>query len=363
MKVKLMRVLFVGVEECGAVSKILLNALKMVKDKSIEFCTFGIGDSKRIHNNNLTCIFDNSFSFSAKLSRKIRKIFGRDYYLVSWKNVEKRLDIIGEEFAPDIVVAASGSFCYMKAAFEYSKRKKKPLVLMFFDPFQNNALIKNKEKAIRECLVWCNYASKVLYDKDGEIPAGGIRKDKLVPFYIPIFEDVAKTKPNKSIIYGGMFYKTFRKPDSLINLINKTNEDVIFEIYTESYFGNIIKEQTAGKARIHNLMPESDFSEICNECLAIIALGNGKEKNTIPSKLLDAIGHKKPILGLNFNSEPEYLKKYPFFFNCDKDDGIKKILLLDYNLLKTYNIFYNFPERKPSIFINLLFDVLRGINQ
>ncbi len=354
-----MRILVVGIEEYGAVSKILSKTLSMIDDNSFEFICFGRGKKNKTVLNNMTFITKNPHSFSTKVVRKIYKIFNKDYYLLSWRNYYRQIKRICKKFDPDVIVAASGFFFYMKAAYEFAKRNNKRLILMFFDPFKNNSLIKNKTKAIDEASKWCSYADSVLYDCDGDIPISSINENKFIPFFIPIFESKNSKMLNNSIVYGGMFYSEFREPDALINLINNTNDNVIFDIYTERYYANIIKEKTFNKAKTHPLLGEHEFDMICDNCLAIVAIGNGKLSNTIPSKLLEAIGHKKPILGMNFCSKPKYLEKYPFFYDCNKTNCIKEIMSINNNLLKSYDIFYNFPERDPSLLTNLLVKIFK----
>lgn len=359
------KILFVGIEKSGAVSKILSNIIDIGFD-DFEVSSFGFYDkTEHLLSNNKNKYFYKipffPFQFLIKVRRRIYKKIHKDYYLLSWKIAFKQLKKIYKKINPDVIVAASGHFCYMKAAYELAKRVNCKLVLMFFDPYQNNSLIINRKKAIKEASRWCDYADCIFYDLDGEIPIQNVDKGKLIPFYIPIFTSRDDYESNNSIVYGGMFYSNFRSPDSLIAMINECKElNVSFDIYTEDYYAKEISKKTNNFAHTHKLLPEDGFHIICDKCFAIVAIGNGKMNHTIPSKLLEAIGHKKPIIGINFIDLPPYLTKYPYFYIYHGPETILKICSLDGKLLKEYDIFYNYPERNPAILISKLIKVING---
>jgi len=361
-----MKVLFVGVTDRGAVSKIMKESLRILKNDvpNIELFCFGLGKNKKE-----ACEFATFYTRAirpfpnlllCKIKNKILHLANFRTSLLYWKEVYKLLNTIISDIEPDIIVACSGPFFYMKAAYEAAKKNNKKLVLMFFDPFRDNPSIGNNKHLTVECDKWCSYASKILYDSDTTTPLEKMDDKKTESFLIPIFEKNYDCEQTNRIVYGGSFYKGFRSTDILCDFIKK-NRNQQFEIFTDSGNAKRIKKMSLNNAIINEYTSSEKFEKACQKAKAIIVLGNKDMKATIPSKMLEAISLKKPIVGLNFSKKLYYINKYPFYFdagnNADVLSAINKISFKEQNCFDVYSIF---PERAPKDFTNKL---LKSITQ
>lgn len=363
-----MKVLIIGIENDGAVSKIIKETLALFpKDKKYEFFCCGLGEGQKKIENNIsfqTIKLPRLNDLFVKARRKILLFLKKDYYLVYWKSIYKKTSKIVKEIAPDIIVSVSGPFSYMKAGFELAKNNNLPLFLIFFDPFKDNYNIVNKQKAIEEAKKWCDYATEIFYDADTKVPVNGIEK-KLTSFLIPIFESNESNKRNNEIIYGGSFYKGFREPSVLANFINAQKEtNVEYKVFTDKKDSLIIQRMLINKnVSFFEPIDEVSFNKICNKALGIIVIGNANQNATIPSKVLEAIGHKKPIIGINFGKKLYYIDKYPFFFDGNDENAVNRIINIDTKALSEYDIFHNFPERRPLLFVDKLIKAFDSVGE
>ena len=355
-------VLFVGVDESGAVSRIMKETLKRLHLDDAQLFTFGLGtENKIVQEEGIVSyykripIFPHRIIF--KLQREMLSLIGRNNHLVSWRLIYKNLEKLCDRIKPDIIIAMSGLFYYMKAAFECSKKRNIKLSLVFFDPYETNALIHDKVSAIKEANLWCEYARTIIFDKDGEKPLSNTFDNKMSSFLIPIFEKETVSN-NNSIIYGGFFYKGFRSSQTLLTFLNTVQDNSVhFDLYINRNDKKAIKRHVPKNTSIHSLQPVEKYEEICKQCLAIIVIGNGHQHNVKPSKFLEAIGHKKPIILINFPDDIGHFSKYPFSYKSDRD-VVAKIKHLNREKLLKYNIYSDFPERNPDLFIEKIISLI-----
>lgn len=359
------KIAIIGVSDNGAVSKIVRALIKCYtfKNEKSHFFTFGYANSNNClsHDNVDEYLFKNPFkyTFFYRLTNKIFNKIGFDTYLLSWRFLYKKINKIFEKIKPDIIICTSGQFFYMKVGYKLSKKYSTPVDFMFFDPFIANPKIKNKDKAQRELNKWCLLAHSILYDYDGVIgnQFTGF-ENKLHGFYIPIFESSQQIKRNYSIVYGGSFYGSFRSKElitSFLSSASKRDSRVKFDIYTDSSFPVFDDYRIS----IHKMISPDEYENIISKCLAVIVVGNGDYFGSIPSKILEAISFKKPIIALNFVEKPYYVKKYPYFFIENENNCIEKIINISESELLNFDIYSSFPERNPNILVELFEKILK----
>ena len=356
-----MKVLVTGVGDSGAVSRIVRQALHYRTFNNLEIVCLAIGDKNKeetIDNVKYITKRVNPFlSLFLKIKRKIFKAFKKNTFHIFWKNAFKQVLVVCNSFQPDLIIAASGHFYYMKASYEVAKRKGLKLELAFFDPFNGNALIPEIKKANQEASKWCAYASRILYDADGDIPLKTLDKNKVFPFLIPIFVSNESTK-GEDLIYGGYFYEQFRPVSVLTDYINTFVDNAQrVNVYSDKKSCSLLMRdvEKTKSITVHPMMSANCFDSICNNCLAIIVIGNANQYNTRPSKILEAIGHRKPIIILNFGQNLDYVKKYPFLFDANNEKSIESIKSVDQTTLMSYDVYSDFPDRHPNEFLNILF--------
>ena len=347
-----------------AVNSIVRNILSFLckKEKDINVFAFGYGKEDAVIRASHNCVFyeiKNPFATSRinkyRIKRRINSLFRNDGCFVDLNYFLSRVRYYLSNIVVDCVISSSGIFMYTEAAYCFSIEKKAKLILLYFDPYTNNISTINKHK--RELIErkWIERAEKVYYDADGEKPPFLDFKHKYIPFLIPIFpKDIHKAENNKkTIAYGGSFYKEFRSTSCLFAFLakNSSRKDVTFKIYS-----NIKKPDYCYDNVVFNeVVSKDEFERVCNSSFALIVIGNGNYSKTIPSKILEAISYKKPIIGLNFNSGGEtLLNRYPLYFDGESNDVIDKVinakLNFDIDLLKIY------PERDPCILIDSLIE-------
>ena len=114
-------------------------------------------------------------------------------------------------------------------------------------------------------------------------------------------------------------------------------------------------------ATVNEYTSSEEFEHACLKSKAIIVIGNKDMTATIPSKMLEAIGLKKPIIGLNFSNALYYINKYPFYFDADNNsDVLLRIEQIDCRDMNLFNIYRTFPERNPKQFVKLLVDSIKA---
>lgn len=351
-----MNVLFLGFTNgAGATNSIMYKTMEFFPlDAKKSFYTMAYdSENKAEEHNGITYLsikdpFSGYRRFLIRMGRKIRSLLHMDYSLCSWRYLFRKARSVVRKNNIDVVVGVSGSSFYMKAAFEVARKTHKKLVLLYFDPYTRNVFSRNPKKRLKEEKKWLKLASSVLYDQDGREPpvkCSGPNE----PFLIPIFCNALgnKTPISNTVVYGGTFYPGIRDSKILVDYMNAHASDgVKFEIYTNSPEIN----RKEGLVEVFPLMPSALFTKECEKALAVIAIGNGNNHKLIPSKLLEIIGLRKPIIGLNFPEDTSYFRRYPYYFEGRDSSALYKIKQLSLKDLDHYDPLRDFPERDPRIF-------------
>lgn len=344
-----------------AVSNILLKLSKLIVEKEdVEVVLFGYGESETSQriNAKLSIVSIKNPFFSNQITcyrikRKLNHLFGKDDLCLSWTKLYRKANKIFEKEKFDYVIGASGPFCYMNAAFNFSKQKNIKFGMIYFDPFTNNISAKNKKERLRIEQKWYNHASFVFEEKNAsKMPFKDSKKTSII-YDIPLFVRETSNKKGREIVYGGAFYDKFRSEQLLSEFLNQSNAvSEHFKIFSnkKDIFKNF-KNVTSS-----DLVDNAVFEQECFNSKAIIVIGNGKESKTYPSKLIDAISFKKPIIGINLNDD---FIKYPYYFSSNDEKLFEKINLIDINELNNVDLYKLFPNRNPSILVNNILGCLR----
>lgn len=354
-----------GGESTLAVSNILSNLSKeIIKEQDVEIVLFGYGDkkdNKKISEKlNVISIKDPFRKGSLSRYRFIRKthaIFKKDSLCLSWKKLYKKSLSIFKNDHFDCIIGASGYFMYMEAAYRFARKTNSKFGSLYFDPFTNNVGLVNSKKRKKIEQRWYDYASFILYESQNrklEIED----KKKIIHFYsIPIFEHNSVVNKDGPIVYGGTFYKTLRSPELLIDFLDKDIcKDEKFEIYTNSKYFSITNKNVSVKAPVSG----ESFQKICLDSKALIIIGNQNAESVIPSKVLEAISFKKPIIGICPGSALSILEKYKFFFDSNDPSVFGKINTIIQKDANAFSIYSTYPERNPSILVKLILNLIKN---
>lgn len=354
-----------GGESTLAVSNILLNLSKeMVRIDDLEIILFGYGRKKQSESisDQLRIVsikdpFRKGSLSKYRFVRKIDAILKKDCLCLSWKEIYKRALSIFKDESFDCVIGASGYFMYMEAAYQFAKKTNTKFGALYFDPFVNNvgSTNANKRKTIES--KWYEYASFVLYESHSRKLELSDYKKIVHSYSIPIFEHACSINKNGPIIYGGTFYKNLRNPEVLQNFINKDickNEK--FEIYSNVKKFAFKNNNATAKGYISS----DDFYKACSESKALIVIGNHNAESIVPSKVLEAISFKKPIIGINAGGAFRILEKYKFFFDANDPQIINKINSITQEEVDAFNISSSYPDRNPTILAKLILNLIKN---
>ena len=277
---------------------------------------------------------------------------------IFYKDLIKRIEQITKKQKIDIVIPFSNPYYLNSVANNFYLKKKQPFISYYSDPFLyssynhinfilkpflkklENSILKNSNKII----FTNNSLKKYVFSKHKE---NFLKKGEVIPHFFEkeIFINKEKSiKKSKKIIfsYFGSFYGP-RKPDPLINAVLELNKEVpgfereyFFEFYGSNQLGffdenalkkikipkNIIFKKRVNQNRSRKLMNKKD--------ILISIDGKNIENIYLPSKIIEYLQHKKPILAIsNFNSPSHQLSKVIDITFADIDDiyDIKKKII------------------------------------
>ena len=366
-----MNILVIGtdISNCQAVNSIMNNIIEriVVSNNDVMFYTFGYGpDNKTIsYSHHEINYIKNPFvglsHIFCRIRRKMSRFFHIDSPFISdaylKRNILKSLKQ-RPNLKIDCVIGAAGNFLYINVACKISRILGCRFFTMFFDPFTDNESSLNKRKRLSHELNWLKASEAIYYDEDGiKSNHYDLFSKKLRPFLIPIFEREKSSASNKNnIVYGGNFYRGFRESNIILEFVRKKeNLEYNFDIYSNFNFNN--ESNNFINCTFHPMIDNDQFMSICSNAKAIIVIGNGNLEKTLPSKLLEAISFKKPIIGLNFVEIPTVAKQYPLFFDGRQDGVLKEIDNISVEKINIYDIF---PNRNPNILVDqLLLDLFQ----
>jgi hypothetical protein len=146
--------------------------------------------------------------------------------------------------------------------------------------------------------------------------------NKFIELGIPMLEinddyQVRESSNDCRIVFTGAFSKQYRDPSFMLKLFtllkNKNNWSLHFYGVNirdiDEYFLNELK----GKLFIYDKLPRSEILDVIKDASILINIGNSMS-NQLPSKLLDYIGFRKPIINIYKNEDDicnKYLLNYP----------------------------------------------------
>lgn len=188
---------------------------------------------------------------------------------------------------------------------------------------------------------------------------------KFIDLGIPILnitDDLYSLESNKKceIVYTGVLSKKFRDPWYMLELFSSIKKS---DLWTLHLYG-VNKEELnknqldslQDRLFIHKRLPRKKIQEVLKNSSILLNVSNSMN-NQLPSKLLDYIGYRKPIINIYSNKEDiskEYLSEYPIKLqiyadvqNLKRDsDNLRDFIfennmkLCDYNeVKKKYNKF------------------------
>jgi hypothetical protein len=285
------------------------------------------------------------FHVGRRIERKLSFSLGLDTGLFASREISSKLSSTFEGKSFDCVIAVAGNFAFFQAAFSFAKRSGLPLCLFYVDPFTSNPFAKNSRKRYENEKRWLDYCETAFYDKDGPEPPLQGDSSKMVPFLIPLDQKEGKFhEMNRSIVYGGSFYPGIREPDGLIDLARRKDmSEFTFEIYTDCFpFIDL------PNVNVHPLIPKNEYLNKISNASATVVVGNSTNLRYQPSKYLEAISLKCPIIGVNNGAEIYELQKYPLYFDSHDPELPKKIQSLQARDF-SFDAFQIYPDRDPKV--------------
>ncbi len=354
------KILIVGVDWFGndPVSQIVKNAfLNFSTDSKIYFFGLGnkndFGSSGNINYKTIKSPYFSALSFIYKAKRRIAKVINHDTFLNCSSYCYKRLSSFAKCIAPDLIVGVSGPMFYMESSARISKKLGIPVNEVFFDPCSNNPTTVNYKKRRKKELWWFACANNVFFDSANLIPNEKTKKIKT--FSIPVNPTNCLFGQNSNIlIYGGGFYKGFREPNKLADFcrIAKKNGYVLKAFVRGNYGKELLKESGA---EVYDEISHDDYIKEISFAKAIVALGNTCEAKYSPSKIIDGINLKKPIITIDIDLNS--IVSYPFAFDWNTKDLFGRIEAISIADLNNFNILEKNPNLSSSFFCNLITEI------
>ena len=327
-----------------AVSGIMTDMAGYLSEgQELYFCGFGNVDSVQADKNNII------IPTPGHLYRRILTLLQLDTCTLYTKSILAALKKY-EGIKFDLVIGVSGVFSFMEAAYTFAVKNNIPFKIVYFDPFVNNRFTKSQKQRKRIEEKWLARADNLYFNIENECPAYLQKSAKLKYFYIPMFLKPYKNcKTEKTLIYGGTFYRKIREPKLLYDFAKKIKgKGFKIECYSElkRYPKNL------GIDFFPKLKRE-DFDKRCQKALALIYAGNsgGDCKS---SKYLEGIALHKPVIGINVEPDNE-VRKYKYYLDADDQKLIEKLNSITQEELANYNPFNDFKHRDPKKLTDMLF--------
>ena len=302
-----MKILILGIdkENAVAVSNIMANIFLLFSKEHSDFSFTSVGwgpkDEHAFNNANFeSYYFKNPLkTFCNKAVRKIQRALKIDCPLFTWKKLFNKTKRMIDCIQYDIFIGASGHFLYIKTAFELAKHYSKRFIPIYFDPFTKNFLSTNYKRRKKEELKWAELSDFIFYDADATLPEFDEFNSKKIPFFIPIFPKNETKSTDNKIVYGGIFYKGFRGPEPFEKFLEKNSEST----YRFLVYSNLKKlRKHFNNCTLYPMQNYETYSRICEDAAALIVIGNGRQTDIFPSKLLEAFSFKKPVILINFDN-------------------------------------------------------------
>lgn len=223
----------------------------------------------------------------------------------------------------DCVVAIAGTYSSFELANYIAKKKKKPLILFYADPFSpesDSSVLYKKEKKLQDFargIIMPKPYIKIYKDKGFETIE---YKDCLFPSFTKLEDDdetLLKQKNNSTtnkIIYSGSFYRTIREPDEFLKV-----SKILFEKgYEVHCYGTTKLEMIKkfGESELYNFVQWhkgvslKELLEIISQSSAVMNVENAQTAR-FPSKIFQYLSSGKSIIDLDCqkNKAKDYLNQ------------------------------------------------------
>jgi len=203
------------------------------------------------------------------------------------------------------------------------------------------------------------------------VMAEDVKKVKSVPYVMKqsILDDgfVSSTPMGDIVncVYMGSLYKDIRNPEYMLKLFaSEKNTRFILDLYTEGNCDNIVHKyvnKSEGKIAEHGLVSPKKLLNILKNAHVLINIDNTISTSN-PSKLLELMSYKKPILDFCYNDREGIIDQYPLAIKIKKDtdfdEALKKMnFLIDSDIATKVDAKYmmdkfgNYTEKNVSCII------------
>lgn len=372
-----------GIDSKNANAICLYNILCKLENKE-KYCVITSGTDKEdniLLDDILTINIDTSnFKISSTLSNVTKNKLN-----IFKRNAINRINDMVEKDMILNVVCISFPFVNMEIGMAIKSRNPSTRFLVYeLDPYAHNGLLRSskllflyrwyKEKTIFELAdkIYLTSELNILYRKN----IYKRFKDKFVDLGIPMLdvlpnEQVVKSNKECRIVYTGSLSKKFRDPTFILELftIIKDCGEWTLHIYgaDRSSVDEIYIDELKDKLFLYDKVPRSEVKFILKEASMLLNISNNTNSQ-LPSKLLDYIGYRKPIINSYAKKNDlcnKYLMKYPLKLSIKQDNSKKEYLagilhefilkydgkiceekqvLLNYKELSTYSIIKKMME-------------------
>lgn len=245
------------------------------------------------------------------------------------------------------IVCISFPFVNLEIGNEIKKiHKNVSLVLYELDPYTYNSLLRFQKflffyRLYKEFIVFKRankiFLTRELFDFYRENRFFKVFKEKYIELGIPMLniqkDNFTKvTNEGCRIVYAGSLSKKNRDPSFMLKLFCKIKDksDWTLHIYgaDESAIDRAFLEELQHRIYVYKKVPRSDMPNIMRQATFLLNISN---KNTLqlPSKILDYIGFRKPIINFYTQSDDlckKYLVAYPNSLSIKENDAKVDVL-------------------------------------
>lgn len=128
----------------------------------------------------------------------------------------------------------------------------------------------------------------------------------------------------------GSFYRKIRNPEYMLKLFASAYNDKYFlHLYTRGECQDIVDKyvsQGRGKIKYHGIVGAEELQTVLSQTHVLINIENTLEECN-PSKLLELVSYRKPILDFCYNEQPNpILSKYPLCLRIKNSDDLETVM-------------------------------------
>lgn len=247
----------------------------------------------------------------------------------------KALKNVLHELSPDVVIATGANYQHVRMLSEIPPSGERR-ILLELDPYTFNQVwpARTAQRRMRAERRWlfrmeAVFASRHFSEglKAEVFPEG---RDRIISIELPCIEtdEVYDSHPiqldDVSFVFAGGFYEGIRRPEYLLDLFVHLPDNYHLYLYStgcddvvDSY-----ASQYPGKITHCDMVSLEALKQVYSRMDVLVNVSNTIQ-NTLPSKLVEAIGTGKPILNLSKTVEDiseDILKKYRAHITLTEDE-------------------------------------------